>query len=162
MTCYPLRFTCTSTKDTFTFIGRNFPSGESDECFIWWRKLRPTNNFAQYGTRGDCECLGVQAFDALTWLYRTCVVFNAPCIGIHWFQATPTFERCFEFWNIRSGFCLEQVFLCCKCGRGTTSKQRAFFLKNKIYAVWTKIQSRRSRRSKAIQGDPLKNVFRAQ
>ena len=29
-------------KDTFTFLGRNFLSGESDEFFVWWRKFCPT------------------------------------------------------------------------------------------------------------------------
>ena len=42
MTCYPHRFSFTSTKDTFTIIGRNFSSGESDEFSVWWRKFRPT------------------------------------------------------------------------------------------------------------------------
>ena len=41
MTCYLLRFTCTSTKDTFTFIERNFSTGESDEF------LSSDENFAQ-------------------------------------------------------------------------------------------------------------------
>ena len=31
----PLRLNLISTKDTFTFIGRNFSSGESDEYFFW-------------------------------------------------------------------------------------------------------------------------------
>ena len=41
MTCFPRRFTCTSCKDTFIFIWRNFSSSESDEFFVWWRKFRP-------------------------------------------------------------------------------------------------------------------------
>ena len=47
MTFFPLWFICTSTRDTFTFIGRNFSSGESDEFFVWWRKFRLTNSFAR-------------------------------------------------------------------------------------------------------------------
>ena len=42
MTCFSLRFTCTSTKDIVTFIWRNISSGECDEFFVWWRKFRPT------------------------------------------------------------------------------------------------------------------------
>ena len=47
MTCLSFKFTCTSTKDTFNFIGWNFLPGESDEVFVWWRKIRPKNNFAR-------------------------------------------------------------------------------------------------------------------
>ena len=31
MTCFPLRFSCTSTIDTFTLIWQHFSSGDSDE-----------------------------------------------------------------------------------------------------------------------------------
>ena len=43
----PLRFNCTSTKDTFTFLGQNLLSGESHEFFIWWRKFCLTNSFTR-------------------------------------------------------------------------------------------------------------------
>ena len=42
MTFCPLRYTCDTTKDTYTFTGQNISSGESDEIFVWWRKFRPT------------------------------------------------------------------------------------------------------------------------
>ena len=60
MTCFPLRYTSTSTKDTFDFIDRNFSSGKSDEFFVWWRKfarriVSPDENF----TRQSFARLGI-------------------------------------------------------------------------------------------------------
>ena len=47
MTCFPLRFPCTSTNGTFTFIRQNISSSEDDDFLVWWRKFRPTNIFAR-------------------------------------------------------------------------------------------------------------------
>ena len=42
---FPLRFLCTSSKDTYFFGTISF--GESEEYFFWWRKSRWMNSFAR-------------------------------------------------------------------------------------------------------------------
>ena len=71
MTCYPLRFTFTSTIDTFTCIGRNLSSGGNEVFFFWWRRFCP-----EVGEDGKCHSSQKSIFynklqtRSVIWLYQ--------------------------------------------------------------------------------------------
>ena len=71
MACYPLRFTFTSNRDTFTCIGRNLSSGGNEVFFFWWRRFCP-----EVGEDGKCHSSQKSIFynklqtRSVIWLYQ--------------------------------------------------------------------------------------------
>ena len=152
------RTICISTKDTFTFIGRNFSSGESDEFFVCWRKFRPTNSFDWQKSRPkDLKlgwCLG-SFMIFMTWHHPVNLLKSRDLVCVLWADLYFTdylfsaFYRLFciiaNLWNIDlqfSGF-ITDVHMDNHAKFREVSKPKSCIKKNLIFGILIcKLQTR--------------------